>query len=121
MGVLDTLLRMDIPKPRTKEIRVKRLSELAGEGVTLTLRELSYSEVARIRELAENDADVHVVLKGVADPVFRDKGLLEKYEAASPAELVKKLLSAGEIAEIAIQVEKLSGYRVQTVEEVKKK
>ena len=46
---------------------------------------------------------------------------MEKYGVPTPTELVKKVLSAGEIEEISKQIEVLSGYRTKTIEEIKKK
>ena len=65
--------------------------------------------------------EVHIVLAGVKAPDFKDKALLSKYGAATPAELVKKLLLPGEITDMSREIEKLSGYRTSTIEEIKKK
>ena len=53
-------------------------------------------------------------------PNLRDKALLEKHHAPTPAELVKGLLLPGEIEDLSREVERLSGYRTATLEEVKK-
>ena len=121
-NALDILLRMDIPEPQRKEIKVKRLSKLAGEPVTFTIRELTFSRVAEIKEQHNEDGEMAVftLLAGVTSPNLKDKALLEKYGAATPAELVKKLLTPGEIEDISRAVEILSGYRTATIEEVKK-
>lgn len=121
MSVLDTLLQMEIPQPQTKKFKLKRLSKLAGEEVVFTLQELGFSRVAEIRNMREGEEmDVSIVLAGVAEPSLRDKALMEKYGAVTPMELIKKLLLPGEIADISREVEKLSGYRMSTLEEVKK-
>ena len=36
------------------------------------------------------DVSVHIVLAGVKEPNLKNKELLEKYNAVTPAELVKK-------------------------------
>ena len=111
-NALDILLRMDIPEPQRKEIKVKRLSKLAGEPVTFTIRELTFSRVAEIKEQHNEDGEMAVftLLAGVTSPNLKDKALLEKYGAATP----------GEIEDISRAVEILSGYRTATIEEVKK-
>ncbi len=121
MGALDLLLKMELPKPETKEIKVKRLSELCGEDVIFNIQQLSYAKVAEIKETSSEDIDVHILLAGVTSPDLKSKELREKFNAATPAELVKKMLIPGEITDISREVEKLCGYRTATVEEVKKK
>jgi len=122
MNVVDILLRMDIPQPQTKQYKHKRLSQLAGEDVIFTIQEIPYSRVAEIRRMHgdSEDLDLHIVLAGLKDPDPKNRDLNAKYGAATPAELIKKLLLPGEITDLSRQIEKLSGYRVQTLEEIKK-
>lgn len=122
-GALDILLRAEVPQPQTKEFKQKRLTKLCGEEVVFTLRELGFSRVAEIKRQHGDDGEmeIHIALAGIADPNLKDKALLDKYGAPTPAELLKKLLLPGEISEFAREVEKLSGYRVATIEEIKKK
>jgi hypothetical protein len=120
-NILSVLLAHDVPKPQTKSFKIKRLSKLFGEDVVLEIKELSYSRVAEIMEMKESD--VHTVLAGVVNLDFKDKDLKAKYTAETPAELVKAMLLPGEIAEIAREIERLSGYRTPTldvIEETKK-
>lgn len=119
MDVLDILLKTDIPKPRTKQIRIKRLSEHCGEPVIFTIKQLSYSRVAELKK--EDDMSLYTVLAGVIEPDLKNADLLKKHNTHTPAELVKILLIPGEIEDLAIAIEKLSGYRVSTIEELKKK
>ncbi|MEG1777336.1 MAG: hypothetical protein RR209_00015 [Angelakisella sp.] len=121
--VINILLRMDIQKPETREIKIKRLSTLAAEDVSFTIRELTYSAVADIKQI-EVDTSVHIVLAGVVTPDLKSKELMVHYGAATPAELVKKILRPGEIEDISREIEKLCGYRVNTIEameDIKKK
>lgn len=121
-NALDQLLRMELPEPREKKIKVKRLSEHLGEDFCLTLRELTFSRIAEIRKWHGEDGteDIHVMLAGVAEPNLRDEQLLSRYGTATPDLLVQKLFLPGEITQISIAIEKLSGYRSQTIEEIKK-
>lgn len=118
-SVTDILLRMDIPEPETKEFRVKRLSKLTGQDVIVKIRELTYSQTEDLKR--RDDTNVHICLEGVLEPDLKNKELMEKFKAETPAELVKKMLRSGEIEEISREIEKLSGFRMATIENVKKK
>ncbi len=118
-NVIDILLQNEIPAPKTRQIKIKRLSECCGEPVVFTLRELSFDRVEEIKQ--EREIAVHILLAGVVEPDLRNKSLSEKYKAATPADLVKKMLLPGEIEDISREIEKLSGYRTATVEAIKKK
>ncbi len=119
-NVLDLLLGMEKAKLPEKSVKLKRLSKACGADVVFTLRALPYNRVAEIKETASDDMTVDILLAGVVSPSLRDKGLLDKYHAPTPAELVKALLLPGEIEDLSREVERLSGYRTATVEEVKK-
>lgn len=121
-NTLDILLNMEIPSPKEKAFKIKRLSALAGEDVVFQLRELTYSHVGQIKRLHSDDDEmsVHVVLAGTVSPDLKNTALAEKYGAVTPAELVKKMLSPGEIEDLSRAIERLSGYRMSTLEEVKK-
>lgn len=118
-SVLDILLRTDIPEPQTKRFKSKRLSRLCGEDVIFTLKELGFSRVAEIKNLhSDTDIEIHIVLAGMVEPNLKDKSLLGKYSAATPAELVKKMLRPGEITDISCEIEKLSGFRIVNLEHI---
>jgi hypothetical protein len=118
--VLERLLSMEPPKLPEKNYKVKRLSAAAGGDIIFRLRALPYSRVADIRRLDYEDQSVHIALAGTVSPDLKSKELLDKYKAATPAELLKDLLLPGEIDDLALQVEKLSGYKSAVTEEVKK-
>lgn len=122
VSVLDLLLRPEVPNVQrelpTARYKVKRLSQAAGADVIFTLRALPYGRVEELRELPE-DMDVHIVLAGVAEPDLKAPELREKYGAATPAEVVKAMLLPGEIGDLRIAVEKLCGYRRETIAQVK--
>lgn len=119
-NVLELLMGLPSQKLPEKQVKIKRLSKECGADVVFSLRALPYSRVAEIKEAVSGDMSVDIILAGVTAPNLRDRGLLEKYHAPTPAELVKTLLLPGEIEDISREVEKLSGYRAATVEEVKK-
>lgn len=116
---LELLLEMEIPQPETADYKVKRLSKLCGRDVVFRIRELSYNRVQELRRV-ETDSDVHILLAGVVEPDLKEEALQAKFGAPTPAELVKKMLRPGEIEDLKRAIERLSGYRVDTLEEVKK-
>lgn len=120
-SVLELLLKgaPDVEKDRpTAAYKIDRLSEVLGTDVVFELRGLSYGKVHDLERFTQ-DADVNILLAGCVSPDLRDGRLMERFEAVTPAETVKKLLLPGEIADLAHAVERLSGYRRSTITEVK--
>jgi len=121
-SVLDMLLSSTVPNVEkdlpTARYKVDRLSALAGHDVVFTLRALPYGK-AHDMERFTQDADVNILLAGCVDPNLKDERLQEKFGGATPADVVKKMLLAGEIADLSQAIEKLSGYRRMTISEVK--
>lgn len=122
MDTLQLLLSREKELPvQEKEVKIKRLSPKGQEPVIFSLRSLSYNRAAEIRRMGGDDVKLHIVLAGVKSPDLKNQELLDHYGAATPAELLKLLLLPGEIEDLCIEIEKLSGYRTDTVEEIKKK
>lgn len=121
MDTLDLLLKADIPNLPEKEYKIKRLSEICGGPVVFRLKALPYNRAAELTRSQMDDMNVHIVLAGVIEPDLKSSALKDKYDAATPAELVKKMLLPGEIEDLSRAVEKLSGYRTVSIEEIKKK
>lgn len=119
VDTLQLLLGLDIPNLPEKKINIKRLSALAGQPVVFHIKSLQYNKVAELGKLDE--FNVHCCLAGITEPNLKDKALLEHYGVPTPAELLKKMLLPGEIEDISRAIETLSGYRVTTIEDVKKK
>lgn len=117
---LDMMLRPEVPSVQkelpTAEYEIKRLSKLCGEPVTLQLRALPYGKV---QELKETGADQEIMILLAGCPELKDPGLAQKFGGATPAETVKEMLLPGEIADLSRAVERLSGYRQNTIKEVK--
>lgn len=121
-NTLELLLKADRPNMPEKEVKLKRLSKICGGDVIFKLRGLTFNKVAEIKEMhADSDMSVHILLAGVVSPDLKSEELKRKYNAITPAELVKAMLLPGEIEDISREIEKLSGYRTTTVEEIKKK
>ena len=119
---LDLLLGAEVVSIKanlpTARYEIPRLSEAAGAPVVFTLRALPYGRVQELKRLAE-EADIQILLAGCVEPDLKAAALQEKFQGVTPAETVKAMLLPGEIADLAIAVEKLSGYRRTTIEEVK--
>ena len=116
---MELLLAMELPQPQRQQYKIKRLSRICGQDVVFTLRQLSYNQVEQLRQM-DHESDIHILLAGVAGPDLRSPELMSKYQAATPAELVKKLLLPGEIEDLKRAIEKLCGYRQLTIEQIKK-
>lgn len=121
-STLELLLGADITSVKanlpTARYEVPRLSEEAGAPVVFTLRALPYGRVQELKRLTE-EADIQILLAGCVDPDLKATALQEKFQGVTPAETIKAMLLPGEIADLSIAVEKLSGYRRTTIEEVK--
>lgn len=122
MDVLQLLLSREKVLPvQEKEVKIKRLSPKGQEPVIFSLRSLSYNRVAELKKTGGEDIRLHILLAGIKSPDLKSQELLDKYGAATPLELLKILLLPGEIEDLSLAVERLSGYRVNTIEEIKKK
>lgn len=120
--VLDILLSADRPALPEKEYKLKRLSKELGADVIFKLRALSFSRVAELRELHDGaDMPVWIALEGITSPDLRNRELMSKYGAETPIDLLKNMLLPGEIEDLQLRVERLSGYKMSTLEELKKK
>ena len=117
---LDMMLRPEVASVQdnlpTAKYEVKRLSRLVKEPVVLELRGLPYGKAQDLRVM-ERDQDVHIVLAGC--PELKDPELKEKFGGVTPADTVKAMLLPGEIADLSRAVERLTGYRQNTIREIK--
>lgn len=123
-NALDLLLKATVPDAPKEQVKQLRLSKICGEDVIFELQALTYAQEKDIERKDKENMNVFTILAGVKSPNLKDKNLLEKFGAETPAELVKKMLLPGEIVDLARKVEMLSGFRVDTleaVEEAKKK
>lgn len=119
-NIIDVLLGLGPREGRRQRIKMRDLSRRAGQEVVFTVRELGYNEIQDINRMEggrpDGDVNIAVILAGVVEPDLRSGALRERYGAPTPAMLLPKMLSAGEIAELAMRIEKLSGYRRQVTE-----
>lgn len=136
VNVLDILLGSDVGKIKlpTKQIEIKRLSELYGDPFYVTVQALSASKWEEVQDMAlkieGKDVDVDtnllqifVVLESTLDEhgkhLFKNMDLVKHFGCVTPKDLVKKLLLSGEIVSIYREVSDLSGFGDESVTEVK--
>ena len=117
---LDVILKSDLPNVQKNlpkaEYNIKRLSKLAGESVTLELQGLPYGKAQELKE-AGSEQEILILLAGC--PELKSPEFINKFGGATPAEAVKNMLLPGEIADLSRAVERLSGYRKNTISEIK--
>lgn len=106
-------VQKNLPRGRYE---IKRLSQLTGETVEVELRGLPYDKAQDLRQM-EKDQEVMILLAGC--PELKDPELKAKFGGVTPAETVKAMLTPGEIADLSRAVERLTGYRQNTIREIK--
>ena len=101
-------------------MEVKRLSRLAGEPVVFRLKALTYDQTRRVQDKPRGEQAVEMVLLGCTEPNWRAPGLLDPAKnIATPIDAIKAKLTAGEIDELAVEIQMLGGYIVRALEDVK--
>lgn len=118
-NIVSILMGLEGTPPPEESIKIKRLSKLAGQEVNFTLRAIGYDRVEMLQR--QENPVVDIVLAGTVSPDWKSRELQDRYKAATPAELVKKVLLPGEAEEISRRIQRLSGYLDLTCETVKKK
>lgn len=124
VSVLELLLKPELPDVRKvlpeKQVEVPRLSEFAGSPVVFTLRGLTYDQVRQVQEKPRSDHAAFGVLYGCVSPKWGDAALLDKTKGiATPVDAIKARLISGEIDELYMEIQQLSGYLRRTLGEVK--
>ncbi len=121
-SVLDLLLGKDVVDVSkslpTARYEVPRLSKAAGAPVVFVLQALPYGRTQDMKRLTQ-DSELQILLAGCVEPDLKAAALQAKFGGVTPAETLKALLLPGEIADLSAAVERLSGYRRITIEEVK--
>lgn len=114
--ILDLLLRPETPDvqknlPRAS-YEVVRLSQLYGEPFVLELKGLPYGKALELKDMT--DVELQTVLAGDAAGIWKSPELLMAH-GPTPAEVVKSYLLPGEIRSVAVEVERLCGYRKEVL------
>lgn len=123
LSTLDVLLRSDLPDMRKdlpeKKVEITRLSLLAGEPVEFTVHALTYKQVRELQDRSE-DRSAYGVLYGCVNPNWKDPKLLDKEKGlVTPIDVIKAKLLPGEIEDLYIEIQLLSGYLRRTISDVK--
>ena len=142
MSVLDVLLAhpaRNVQKtPEEKIVDVRRLrTEIPAEDggdptivkAEFKVRALTYNEIAQLRN--SQDVDAEVCLAGIVEPDLGSEALARHFEVLGESEhwgdrgiaridLLKGMLLVGEIEELSHIIQRMSGFKKQTIFEVKK-
>lgn len=122
-NIMDVLLRQELPDMRKdlpkKDVEITRLSKLAGEPVVFTVQALTYKQVRELQDRTD-DRSAYGVLYGCVNPGWRDPKLLDKEKGlVTPIDVIKAKLLPGEIEDLYIEIQLLSGYLRRTIADVK--
>ena len=133
MNIVDLLLKLDSGKltiAPTKKVRIKSLSEMAGEDVYFTVKAISgrrftelseqvYGDDGEVEMGKSYDANLMITVEGIVEPDLRNSDLLKHYGCATPKDLAEKLLNGGEITKLSGVIADLSGYGKDKETEIK--
>ncbi len=121
--IIDFLMSLDrdkLAEVPTEKVRAKRLSEIAGEDVFVTISALPGDRYAEISTTSVRNGKVDysrvydmqslMVAEAVKDPDLKNGDLQRHFGAATPRDLARILFPGGEIARLADVVTQLSGY-----------
>ena len=135
-NLIDLLLAAEDKKFKmpSKEVEIKRLSEILGVPFKVKCEAISVNAYEEIQEqtmkVVDGQADVNIndlqvftIMEGVFDDsdkkLFLDKDVQKRFGCHSPKDLVKKLLLSGEISKLYNVISDLSGFGKDAVEEIK--
>ena len=126
--IINKLLETDTDQVPTKNAKIDRLGivikmqGLTGKKVYAIREQCTYTvkgrKGAKIEKLDEEAFDLELVAASCVTPNWNDPQLLTKYKASSAAQVIKKVLLAGEINALSEVALDLSGYNID-VDEVK--
>ena len=122
MNTIEKLLKMDAGKIKMPEKDfTMKLKKLDNEEFTFCIKAIDPEIVSELQENAIefNDGEldkikvyhtkVMTIIEGCPS-VFKNKEIMAHFNAATPKELVKKLLLAGEMDKLNDEINKLGGY-----------
>lgn len=131
MNLAEMLLAADAGKlktKKTKEIEIKRLSEMMGEPFILNLQQISNRRVREIQDrslhvegtkatIDQYEMNMGLLCDGITNSEFDSKEVLKHYGAATRKDLFDILFNAGEIQDIANEISKLCGFGGKSFDE----
>ena len=102
--------------PGEQCLQFKSWRDADGNPVVFRIRELSYDKVRELQDMnTGKDLPAAIITAGVVEPNLRDERLQQACGAATPYEVVRKMLRAGELEDLQTAIEKLSGYSGSTL------
>lgn len=137
MSTLQEFLNSNVVDGLTEEVAISdRFKDKDGKLLKFKIKAMTGSEFEDIRKksmkvAAKGKRSVEmdlrkmnntIVIENTLDPSFKDAESIKKLGCANPEEYLEKVLLAGEIAELANQIQRLSGFHTdlsELVEEVK--
>lgn len=132
MNLTDILLSNDISELAMPEadMEIKRLSKTYNQPFIITFRAIKPDEEEEVQKecmtITRDGVEVDssrmkylTVAKCLKSPDVKNKELQQKFGAANHVELLKKLLLIGEVTAVYEEIQTLSGYGKDKVEEVK--
>ncbi|RCX13263.1 XkdN-like tail assembly chaperone [Anaerobacterium chartisolvens] len=132
MNLTEMLLSNDINefKLPEKELEIKRLSALYKQAFIIRFRAIRPDEEEEIQrdcmtitkdgvEVDSSKMKYLTAARCMLDPDIKNKDLQNKFKAPNFMELLKKLFLIGEITSVYDEIQELSGYGKNKVEEVK--
>lgn len=103
--------------PGEQCLQFKSWTDADGNPVVFRIRELSYNKVRELQDMnTGKDLAAAIITAGVVEPNLRDERLQKACGAATPYEVVRYMLRAGELEDLQAAIEKLSGYRGSTLQ-----
>ena len=117
---VEQLIGIGLREPKSAFVRFPGHIVAGGDPLVIQIRELSYNEVSAIKQ-ATTDSQLRIVLAGTVSPSFKE--LAVSMGVPTPFDAIKSVLSAGEIEELALRIELLSGFRgrlSEIVEDIEK-
>lgn len=131
MNTVERLLKMDAGKIKMPEKDVvMKLKKLDNEEFTFPCKAVDPEIVAELQEnaLEFSDGDLNkikmyntkvmTIIEG-CPTIFKNQDLMKHFNAATPKELVKKLLVSGEMDELNNKINELGGYDKKKDKEIK--
>ncbi|HGG0416547.1 TPA: XkdN-like protein [Clostridium sporogenes] len=133
MSIVDELLKMDEGKIEKieKECKIK-LKKLGNKEYTFIVREVDPELIGEYQENLIEMRGKNVEISGTfnmkanliaesCSDIFRNQELLKRFKCPSPVELMKRIMTAGEIEELYDHVQDVNGFEDEEKKENKKK
>lgn len=135
MNLVERLLTIDkgdLNKVPVEKMRARRLSELMGEDVEITVTAICgerYTELSS-RMVSENgdvdfgklyETNALIAAEGIVEPNLKNEQLQKHFGCATPKELAKVLFPGGDLSKIADKITDLSGFSNEAKNEKKVK